>query len=655
MAVIMSFPIFILSTLAFLTFPGLLIINKIGLRLGHIEKLTLSTISGFIIYTILSYFFHLLNLYLLLVPIIILVDLYYLKNYKLSDFKIPTKMYSPAVLVFTLGVTFQLLVIFPSGSINKNGDIIFYSAHAHDSMWHIAVANEISNKFPLSNPVISDFKLVNYHFFSDITLSDFHTLTKIPEINLYFKFFPVLWSILLAGISYYLGKRLKNKAVGTLSMFFALFGGSFGYIATWIKNKTISGESIFWATQPHSSIGNPPQIISDILFLLIIFLVSCTYKNKKSKAYFLFIPAISILPEIKVYAAVVVFLALGLVLVVDFTKKDRNTKLAIAFVASVIFSIIFYLPNTISSQSFLIFQPWWFIRTMIVENSRLGLIDWELRRQTYLSEGNIKRVLQIELTSLAIFIIGNLGTRIIGIFEVIKRIKKLFSDQVLQFLVFSSIVSLAFPLLFLQKGVAGNTAQTLQYFILSFGVLSALIFERLLSVLKHKLIKITIITFMVATTIPTQTGLIYDFYKGPPVTRISKDEQNALEFIKDNSNSSAVILTPPYDKYSKYKDVVTPPIWAWFDTTYVAALAQRKTYISDLEQLEIMAYSTKDRIDFQKTFFDTGFGNNTRNILAGEEISLIYFPKVLSPKYELSDLGLTKIFDNDASEIWRVN
>jgi len=68
-----------------------------------------------------------------------------------------------------------------------------------------------------------------------------------------------------------------------MATIFTYFAGSFGYIVTYLNNKTIGGESIFWATQPQSASGNPPQIISDFMIMAAVYFY-LLFKEQKKKA-----------------------------------------------------------------------------------------------------------------------------------------------------------------------------------------------------------------------------------------------------------------------------------------------------------------------------------------------------------------------------------
>jgi len=98
------------------------------------------------------------------------------------------------------------------------------------------------------------------------------------------------------------------------------------------------------------------------------------------------------------------------------------------------------------------------------------------------------------------------------------------------------ILSIAFPLIFLQKGVASNTSQFLQYFILLFGILSGIAVSKIVANKKFMFLAPIIIILM----IPTQVKLFGEFYISEehlrqPFTRISSQELEALKFIKNNN------------------------------------------------------------------------------------------------------------------------
>ena len=553
------------------------------------------------------------------------------------------------LVVFVIGIIGQLAVIAPSG-IYKSGDLVFWSAHGHDGTWHIALMEEMKKAMPagrqgysFQNPIFAGTPLKNYHFFSDILPVMVSKYTNISNFNLYFRIFPFFYSLFLGASVFYLTKKLtKNFSSGIWATIFTYFAGSFGYLI----NK---GESVFWATQIQSSSGNPPQIISNFLFLASIYFTITFLEQKEKKLqikYFLisFI-LLGTISAFKIYAGVILLLALSLIGTWNLIFK-KDFRLFLLSLLSGIMALALYLPNSKNSISFLIYEPWWYIRTMIVEPSRLNLLDWELRRQTYIYEHNWKRVIWLEGMGFLIFFFGNLGMRFLGLWEFVKT-NAIFKISI--------VLSLVLPLLFLQKGIASNTSQFLQYFILLFGILSGIAVSKIVTNKKFIFLTPIIIILM----IPTQVRLLKEFYISeghlrPAFTKISSSEIEALDFIKQNSGKDAVIVTPPYNQYLN-EGLAIPNIWDWFDTAYVSALSSRRTYFDDYEQVDIMGYDYRIRLEIKKIIFESKDLDEVSKSLSSTNTNLLYFPKALRPKIDLQNIGLTLFFENQEIEVWKIN
>lgn len=650
----MLIPFLLLALICF-TFPGAFLLSKTKTSLSFWEEVILGTAVGLIFFTLLSYLLLVINLHFLLIPIIFIFALLYLKQY-LFKLKIPAisrKRFIILLVLFTLGVVGQLLIIAPSG-VYLNGDLIFWSSHGHDGLWHISLMNEYNQGFPMQNPVFAGEKLVNYHFFSDIAPADFNHYFKLPKLDLYFRFFPLLFSTLLGALAYLLGAKLGgNFQTGVWAVIFTYFAGSFGYVVTFLQNRTFGGESLFWASQIQSSIGNPPQIAAFIIVLAFLYLFSIFQKIADKYIFTLCIMLAGSLVAFKVYGAIVILASLGLAGLAQ-AIKDKRFNILILFSLSSLLSALLYLPNSQSSSSFLIWEPWWFIRTMVVAPDRLNWLDLELRRQTYIYESNWKRVLQLEITAFLIFFFGNLGTRFLGLLYLPKFLKTFFNSYLTMIITLICLVSLLFPLFFLQKGVASNTIQFLQYFLLLFGILSAITVNEISKRVKIKFLNIALAILVIFLSVPTQLSLINSFYNRLPFAKIEKEELSALKFLRENSNETSIILTPPYNKYLNLSSPV-PQIWDWSDTSYVAALSERSAYLEDTEQVDIMGYKLNDRAALQELIFSENDPQFVEQKLKEETINYLYFPIALKPKADLTKTALQKVFTNSTVEIWRVD
>jgi len=607
------------------------------------EKILMGAIVSFSTFTLISYLLIVLNIPILIVPIFFLATLAIAKplNKTVRQIKIRSSFQTILVLiVFTLGIAGQMAVISPSG-VFKNGDLLFWSAHGHDGTWHIALMEEIKRGLTaqagfLQNPIFAGERLTNYHFFSDILPAVVGKYLPISDLNLYFRIFPFFYSLFLGAAAYFLTKKLTNSFSAYIwATIFTYFAGSFGFVIG-------KGESIFWATQPQSASGNPPQIVSDFLILAIIyFLILLQQPKNKVKGQVIFaICAVLIgtLVAFKVYAAIVVFGGL-IITGIWQVVKDKKFQLLILAGLSGILAAVLYLPNTSGGASFLIFQPWWYIRTMIVEPSRLNLLDWELRRQTYIYEHNWKRVIWLEGMGFLIFFFGNLGMRFLGLWEFVKS-RVIFKSII--------VLSLVLPLLFLQKGVAGNTGQFLQYFILLFGILAGIATAKITAKLKF----LAPIIFILM--LPTQVGLLKQFYSRPAFAKVPAGEIEALNFIRKNLPSTSVIITPP-DNPNLNLGESTPAIWDWFDTAYVSAFSARRTYFDDHEQVDIMGYNWKPRLEIKKTIFESEDPAKVKAAFLQTKANILYLPKLLKPKVDLTKIGFSLLFENQDAAVWQAN
>ncbi len=614
----------------------------------------MGTVVGFVLLTLISYILFVFNIPILIIPIFLILVAFVFKPFinVVRQIKIKLNLQTIIVLVvFVVGIAGQLAVISPSGTY-QNGNLVFWSAHGHDGAWHIALMEEFKKGFPFENPSFAGTKLVNYHFFSDILPAMVSKYLPISNLDLYFRVFPFIYSLFLGASVYFLTKKITNNFGASIwAVIFTYFAGSFGFVVTYLKNKTIGGESIFWATQPQSSSGNPPQIVSNFLILTsFYFLLIHLQKKYDKKIFAVCILLFGTLSAFKIYAGVVFLLALGIASVWQLVK-EKDIKLMLLAILSSILAAILYFPNSSGGSSFLIFQPWWYIRTMVVEPSRLNWIDLELKRQFYAAKGGIRsflRIAEYEGVAFFIFFFGNLGMRFFGLWEFVKISKNSLKNIFNLTFIVSIILSFALPLLFLQKGVASNTSQFLQYFILLFGILAGITTSQITSKFKF------FIPVIIIIMIPTQVGLLHEFYSRPAFAKIQESELQALKFIKDNSNEKDVILTPPYNQYLDLKDT-TPNIWDWFDTSYVSAFTSRRTYMDDYEQNDIMGYGYKPRFEIKKIIFESVNLIEVKNAFSKTNANILYFPKAEKPKVNPKELGLYIIFENQDLEVWKTN
>ena len=553
-----------------------------------------------------------------------------------------------AILLF-FGVLAQGLTMFRSGLIYDFG-MGFWGPNGHDGIWHLALANQVLKGFPPPHPTFSGFTLTNYHYFYDLILAIASKLTTIPSHYFYFQIFPLLLILGIGILSFLVGYYWrKDFWTGFWLAFFNYFAGSFGFIVTIWRSGELGGESLFWAMQSISTQINPPFALSLVVLLTGIFFLLRIKKWNLKKIVGLGL-LFGILINIKVYAGIVALPALFVFALFKLTKKEKG-YLNVFFVAFLTAAITFFLINK-RAASLLVIEPLWFIHTMIESTDRFYLPRLALARYT-LIEGKVgPKLFLVETIGLAIFLIGNLGTRIIGLIPIVrKNIKKDFDDFD-AFLFIGGAVGLLMPLVFVQKGTAWNTIQFFYYFLFFANFYAAVVFASLMKLKTDQ--KWLLLALIILLTIPTSLGTLKGYLGSPPPTALSKGELEALSFLKNQKKAN--VLTFFYNPFEKENYQLTPlPLYAYETTAYVSAFSGKQTFLEDEMNLLISGYEIKQRGEDELKFFITEDEIWARGFLLNNRIGYIYLNN--KQKFLLSEeqLGIEKIFDNGEARIYQVH
>ncbi|NMC98456.1 MAG: hypothetical protein GYA62_01855 [Bacteroidales bacterium] len=199
-------------------------------------------------------------------------------------------------LLIIFGSLSWLITICKSGWMYSYG-LGFWGANGHDGVWHIALAESLS-KGSLNIPILAGYKLQNYHIGFDLLMAFIHLVTRISFADLYFRLFPLVFSIAIGYLVYgFVNNWQKSNIAAWLSVFLVYFGGS----AAWILGK---GESAFWSQQAISTLINPPFIFSLILMILGLRHVEKLQQKYSVRSFLFSVLIFGILIEIKAYAGI---------------------------------------------------------------------------------------------------------------------------------------------------------------------------------------------------------------------------------------------------------------------------------------------------------------------------------------------------------------
>lgn len=534
----------------------------------------------------------------------------------------------------------------------------FWGPNGHDGVWHIALAESLS-RGNWHMPIFAGETIKNYHLGFDLIIAIFHKFTFIPIPTLYFQIIPPLLALFLGFFVYrFVHLWQKNKMKAFWSVFFTYFAGSFGWIVSLIREGRIDGESIFWAQQPISSLINPPFGLSIVfifasLYLLLLALKSG--KNSRMKYLTLSVFLLGSLAQIKVYAVILILAGL---FAGGFWQllKERNILLIKVATSVLIISILVFSPITRGVGKMLVFRPFWFLETMMLDSDRIGWNKFGEAMINYkLGQIWFKEFLAYSV-ALLIFILGNFGTRVLAFFWFWKKGFKFNRYQYIDVLITTVIIlGIILPLFFIQTGTPWNTIQFMYYSLLFSGILAGVVLGEIFEKLKKKTLAIyTVKTALVFLTLPTTFGTLWYHYlpKRPPAM-ISRYEIEALNFLAKLPDG--VVLTQPFDKDKAFAVQLNPPrpLYLYESTAYVSAFSRKQTFIEDEVNLEITGYYWKDRKEKVEPFFEKNCKVD-KSFFGDNNISYVYLIKQNLCNKEFEDLG-NKLFENLEVVIYKIS
>ncbi len=648
-----------LKFLLFITFgmviPGIVFTRlAINQKLGSLNRLFLSAVSGLVVFTLIFYLLAEFKLTVLIYVYLILSLLIFLWFYVKDTLsmalpKIKSIYDLGLVIIVTLGTIFQVLPTFQSG-LRFGYGMGLWGPNTHDGMWHLALINQLLKQVPPQNPIFARTILKNYHYLYDLLVAATVSISKVPATDLVFRFYPILFSLLLGIGSYYLISRLFNqkslikiKLISLFSLYFIYFAGSFGWIVEYIHQKHWGGESAFWANQSISFNLNPPFAIS--LVIMIALLQLLPYLSTKNRGLIILLSIISgALISFKAYAGILV---LSTLLTVAILKRSMS-HLSV-FVLSFLLSALLFLSNFSVGQSLIMVSPFWFVNSMIDAPDRVGWYRLSLTRNVGLATGNWFKFIGAEIISLVIFIAGNLGTRVFALISLIK-LKAIWKNNHYLFLLILGLFSLLIPIIFIQAGNPWNTIQFIYYFLYLAALINGVVMVKMLT--KFNKVVGFLLCFVILTLTPINAWTTAKGYLNEqPHAYISNDELSALQFLKDQPDG--VVLTYPYDSNLKGGIAQPWPLVAYDSTAYVAAFSNKPSFLEDEAQNQILLTNNQKRLIASKDFFTQP--NPDLNFLRKNQIKYIYLPKIYNVRVDQSQGSIKTLLENSQVVIYEIN
>ncbi|EKD94556.1 MAG: hypothetical protein ACD_26C00034G0091 [uncultured bacterium] len=535
------------------------------------------------------------------------------------------------VFIVLLGTTVWSSTMIRSG-ISYPFGIGFWGPNGHDGIWHIALANNLA-KGLLENPVFADENIKNYHIGFDLLLAILHKVTTIPVSVLYFQTLPPIFAILIGILTYWFVIKWRNSQLEALwATVFVYFSGGLGFIITYLKDGVITGESMFWSQQSVSTLINPPFVLS------LIFILSGLIALQK-KNILLGILFFGVLIQIKAYAAILVLGGLFVSTIYSYILHHTSDILKV-FMGSLVLNLLLFSLIKNDGISTFVWQPMWFLETMMSYSDRLGWERFYSAMTTYKMGHIWIKGFIAYFVAFVIFLLGNMGLRVVGFYFLCKS--KI--DNILIFLVVLVLMAITIPMFFVQKGTPWNTIQFFYYYLFFFSIFAGIATSWIKSNVKY-------LAFFIFAIFGAWSTLQHYLPKMPQ-SFISKDEIEALDFLSNQSDG--IIFSYPFDIYKATEAVKNPPrpLYFYDSTSYVSAFSEKQSFEEDEVNLNIMGYDWKSRREETLSFVSNLDVYKGRKFLDSNDIKYLYLVKENSPlqgellKLGSTELGLSKIFEN---------
>lgn len=542
------------------------------------------------------------------------------------------------LLIATFFVVISGFTVFTSG-LSRTFGVGFSGPNGHDAIFHLSLIEKFArNPFDFSHPQISGQKLANYHFVFDYVSGLIVRTLGISSLSYYFLIFPLLCGFLLVHFS----NRLLSgwhfsSGEKLVTYFFLFFGGSLGFIPKILTSQDIfAGESSFWSNQSVSIFLNPPYALSILgLFVFFYLFQKFSQKGRFSLHEFLILCLIGgLLAQVKVYAFILLTGAL-------FFSREFKISFGIAF-----FGLIFSLPFSSLSGSPFVFSPLWFPRSLFASYDRFYWPTFVSAWQAYEASGVFLKLIAVNAFALTVFIVGNLGVRLIGFLRFLysRPINK--TESIIRYIV---LLGLIIPCLFTQKINPWNTIQFMYYSLLFLSPFVA----RVLSDSLGKIPAVAkFLVYLVVLSLGsfTTVGTLRDYWGYFTASRLSYTEIAALNTLR--SQSPGLVISPAFNPSSK--DLYAPkPLYNYVSSAYISAFSNHDEYLSDTINLDITGYDYQQKIKNQQRFYNTHDRKWAKDFLDSNNIKYVYETPLQKLTINPEDIQLSKIFDSGEINLYK--
>lgn len=565
--------------------PGLLLTRILKLRATPIFTFVLAMVIGIALFGTQIYIFGWIGVrfvtYIYLTAIIG-ISFWLRKSilHYLSELWQSLRLLGPMVIVLVAGVVLlQSLQMFGNGLPTESGTR-FWRTNAYDGMYHLGLIESMKNVFPPYEPSSSGQPVINYHYWSDLVISEQARIFKTPSPFLFFQWLPIFISTLTAfAVVEFVRMLTKSQSPGfmhvsiILSLLFLGLGSDSGWALYWMIHERVSFAYPAIDNGPTQFL-NMPHTFGKLFFFAIGGLFLVWRKDRRWSVLFLllFLSAVSI--GLKVYFGLA--LALGFLGIFAYDAiKSRSIphfmRLVMMGVVYLILIAAIYLPVNSGAGGLSWYPLEW--PTLLINRENIDWTDLAIRIGIARYEHNSSKQALYNVILVAVGLIAIHGTRALG-FVLTKRSMRLFGTDGLIFFVVPVLICTFLGFTTLQVSGGFNVFNFFAVSLSILGISTALLLTTVYE--KNRVIGVLLITIALMFCLPRSVfetkNMIENYTSGNDSVLVSKSHLDAYAYLRSLRGNIIVATSLEHDLERR--------------STYQAAFSGKPSYFSGKYLLE---------------------------------------------------------------------
>jgi len=635
-----------------------------SVHLSSVTAILLSTVLGLVMWGIQGYVFGYLHIrWLTYVYLLVIWLLTFQQRKQLLQFWQQLRLelkkaYKPVVIFIVIGTTLQVLPMFGSGLLYSKGAEFFLS-NGIDGVMHLAFIQSMTHTFPPQEPGAVGMALQNYHYWSDLVMSELVRVWHLPVSELFFQLMPWLISFLTAAATYLLVKLWKGTRQTGMWALFTLF---FASDATYLFMLPLHHKFGFETPAIDNGITqflNVPHTFAKLVFITGLIPLTYWIQTKKNRWLFLTVVMFMTLVGFKVYFGIFAAFGLSLLLAVrilvtlwEQIKQKRTEALSLQKIlfktwqthfAEILLIVLFafvsaliYLPANRASGG-LMYAPLEWPKLMLGVDV-LDLKWWWLRHQVYEAAHNYRNLAILDLLAIMICLVCVYGTRLIGFINWRERSKEV-TWQVYLFLFPGILLFTWLGLYTLQT--AGNFNVFNFFAVASVGLsLFAAFWLAKMWQSKNVINKVVVIIF-VLITLPRSLyeiiSTVQAYASQSSSLLVTNEEMTALAAVRKQAPANVIVQ----GQFQNVRDRQTP---------YIAFFTDRPSYLAGDGLMQTRNQPIDDRIRGLKYLFMSPDVNALADRTREKKVSILFMQKlpnqVFPPSYMFEGSQFKTIFSS---------